>query len=404
MSSDNGQPKKIFISHATADKEYVSLIVSFLQETLWIPASSIFCSSLPGYGVPIAEDFDDCIKRQFRDFELYVLFINSVEFNKSEACVSEIADTLKTNSKYTCLILPGFGYDIIKDALNPQKIAIRFSDSDQEMKRYRLKELAKSIGTWLGTNIADEITLNRAADRLIDNIMMHESTPRGDDYTKLDLLSILVRIKQPFSIDELALSTGYSRSTIRRKLEGYIDESVLSKTRSGRKVNYRVNFEDINEQNLDPEKAYFFGFFENTVRGDAVYGYNGKLLREGKWNGKQNIIDGTPSRESLDLISGIEYDWVIKRESGSMTWNEEEQDYDSDDLEYSKWIPFGDADYQFNWMETQLEAEGLSDYYVADIKVEDGMEQLSHTRTLEKYMAEHYPKKLAQLKEFGPEW
>lgn len=43
---------KVFISHSSKDKEYVSLIVSLLDD-MGLQPNQIFCSSLPGYDIPL---------------------------------------------------------------------------------------------------------------------------------------------------------------------------------------------------------------------------------------------------------------------------------------------------------------------------------------------------------------
>ena len=46
---------KIFISHATKDKDYVSALVNLLED-MGLRERQIFCSSASGYGIPLDED------------------------------------------------------------------------------------------------------------------------------------------------------------------------------------------------------------------------------------------------------------------------------------------------------------------------------------------------------------
>ena len=43
---------KIFISHASKDKNYVSSIVKLL-EFIGLRQEKLFCTSVPGYGIPL---------------------------------------------------------------------------------------------------------------------------------------------------------------------------------------------------------------------------------------------------------------------------------------------------------------------------------------------------------------
>ena len=49
--------RSIFISHAVKDKEISNTFVSFLERALQIPQDEIFCSSIPGDGIPIGKNF-----------------------------------------------------------------------------------------------------------------------------------------------------------------------------------------------------------------------------------------------------------------------------------------------------------------------------------------------------------
>lgn len=53
---------KIFLSHAVADRDFAELAVEFLMDAIGVPSASIFCSSLPGFGVPLTYDFNDDMK------------------------------------------------------------------------------------------------------------------------------------------------------------------------------------------------------------------------------------------------------------------------------------------------------------------------------------------------------
>ena len=55
--------KKIFISHATKDKEIIEELIDLL-ENIGINSAQIFCSSFEGYGIPLGENFLDKIKQE----------------------------------------------------------------------------------------------------------------------------------------------------------------------------------------------------------------------------------------------------------------------------------------------------------------------------------------------------
>ena len=79
--------QKLFISHSSEDREYVKLIVELLEA---IGITEIFCSSVPGYGVPLSEDIYDYLKTEFNRFDLYILFVLSDHYYGSVASLNEM--------------------------------------------------------------------------------------------------------------------------------------------------------------------------------------------------------------------------------------------------------------------------------------------------------------------------
>jgi len=47
----------LFLSHATADNEFVKAIVNLFVTGVGVPYGSVFCSSLPGMNIPPGMDF-----------------------------------------------------------------------------------------------------------------------------------------------------------------------------------------------------------------------------------------------------------------------------------------------------------------------------------------------------------
>ena len=58
---------RIFISHASKDREFVREVVSLL-ETMGLREDDVFCSSFPGYDVPIGNNIFDYLREQFLEY------------------------------------------------------------------------------------------------------------------------------------------------------------------------------------------------------------------------------------------------------------------------------------------------------------------------------------------------
>ena len=117
---------KIFISHASKDKNYVFCIVKLL-EFIGLRQEQLFCSSVPGYGIPLDEDIYDYLRQQFQEYNLHVILVLSDNYYQSVACMNEMGAAWVLRNDYTTILLPGFEFKKIEGAINPRKIAVNYS-------------------------------------------------------------------------------------------------------------------------------------------------------------------------------------------------------------------------------------------------------------------------------------
>ena len=83
------KPHKIFISHSSKDVAYVAQIVNLL-DGMGLNQTQVFCSSLPGYGVPIDTNIFDFLRDQFLKYNLHVIFIHSDNYYMSPISLNEM--------------------------------------------------------------------------------------------------------------------------------------------------------------------------------------------------------------------------------------------------------------------------------------------------------------------------
>jgi len=124
---------KIFISHSSKDEKYVSDLVDLLCD-IGLNSEHIFCSSVPGYGIPLDCDIYDFLKQQFQEHDLHVFFILSDNYYSSPACLNEMGATWILQKIYTSILLPGFEFRKIDGAINPRKIAIKLDGAQDDLK------------------------------------------------------------------------------------------------------------------------------------------------------------------------------------------------------------------------------------------------------------------------------
>ena len=125
QGDENSMKKaKIFISHSSEDVKMVSRFVDLLAD-MGLTNEELFCSSVPDYGIPLNEDIYDYLASLFRNYDIYVIFMLSQNYYNSPACLNEMGAAWVLKSDYTSVLLPGFSYQEIEGAVNPNKIGFK---------------------------------------------------------------------------------------------------------------------------------------------------------------------------------------------------------------------------------------------------------------------------------------
>ena len=125
---------KIFISHAHADEKAANLLVDLLHD-MGIPPNDdtheyIFCSSTPGYDIPLRKRIYEHLKNEFEHHNLYVIFLLSSNYYKRPACLNEMGATWITETNYCSVLLPGFTFSQIEGAADADAISIALADDN----------------------------------------------------------------------------------------------------------------------------------------------------------------------------------------------------------------------------------------------------------------------------------
>jgi hypothetical protein len=171
---------KIFISHASKDKNYVSCIVKLL-EFIGLRQEQLFCSSVPGYGIPLDEDIYDYLRQQFQEYNLHVILVLSDNYYQSVACMNEMGAAWVLRNDYTTILLPGFEFKKIEGAINPRKIALKL-DGDSDDVKEKLGQLKDKLLKEFGLLPLPEVRWEKQRDEFISVIAKGgESNPTISD-------------------------------------------------------------------------------------------------------------------------------------------------------------------------------------------------------------------------------
>ena len=130
---DNQKTPKIFISHAHADETAANLLVDLLHD-MGIPNNNenplIFCSSTPGFDIPLRKRIYEYLKKEFENHNLYVIFLLSSNYYKRPACLNEMGATWITETKYCSVLLPGFTFSQFEGAADADAMSIALADDN----------------------------------------------------------------------------------------------------------------------------------------------------------------------------------------------------------------------------------------------------------------------------------
>lgn len=170
--------KKIFLSHATADKALADKLIELLTTGCDISPNDILCTSEPGMGVPIGnENFIEYLQKQMQDPALVILLLSQNYF-ASQFCLCELGATWglklptfplavppvnKANLKATLLVTQA-GYVTDSECLHDLRDRIR-------------DDLGKSVPTALWDAKAKNFI--KVADALVKSLPTPSQVPKA---------------------------------------------------------------------------------------------------------------------------------------------------------------------------------------------------------------------------------
>lgn len=162
QKNENKQTTKVFISHATKDKNIVEELIDIL-ELIGVESNQIFCSSFEGYGIALGENFLDRIKNEISE-EALVIFVLSENFYSSKVALCEMGATWVLAREHIPVLIPPFDFKDVEGVL-PLTQGLKIND---EMKINSLKE---KLETLFSINLSmNQSTWERKRDRIIARI------------------------------------------------------------------------------------------------------------------------------------------------------------------------------------------------------------------------------------------
>ena len=156
---------RIFISHSTKDSIHTDLIVRLLKG-MGMQDKHIFCSSVPGYDIPIGKGIFDFLKEQFLSYNLHVLFVHSVQYYASPVSLNEMGAAWVLKNSHTSVLLPGFPFSSMSGVVGNSEIAIKLDANEIEVKD-KLNQLKDTLAAEFDFKATNGIIWERSRDQFI---------------------------------------------------------------------------------------------------------------------------------------------------------------------------------------------------------------------------------------------
>ncbi|MFE4714772.1 RNA-binding domain-containing protein [Paenibacillus sp. NPDC056722] len=156
--------EKVFISHASQDKQYGEALVKFLRG-IGLKRDQIIFTSDDDYGIPIGMNIFDYLKSQI-DEGAYMIYLLSNNYYDSVACLNEMGAAWVVQNEYAVVGVPDFEFSNPKfssGAIDPRAIGFKLDN------KKRLVEFKNQLVTRFELTI-DEADWNRLLDEHIESL------------------------------------------------------------------------------------------------------------------------------------------------------------------------------------------------------------------------------------------
>lgn len=268
--------EKVFISHSSKDKPYVKLLVDLL-EGIGLSENEMVCSSVSGYGIPLGNDIYEWLSEQFGNCKLHIIFVLSTNYYESVACLNEMGAAWVLKQKYDILLLPGFDFQKIEGAINPQQIGIKL-DSDTDELKQRLNELKDSLIKEFNDKHISDLKWERKRDEFINNVAMLKETkqnqeseintyeiPQPENRISKDALILLI-----YAASDNSGQIIMSRTLSGLSVYGGGYNFIRGERNAREEARWSAAVEELEDNNLIADRGYKHEIFEVTNDGYEI--------------------------------------------------------------------------------------------------------------------------------------
>lgn len=120
---------KIFISHKTEDKPFVNELVRMLEFIIGTDQEKLFCSSIAGYDIKPGREILAELKRQFNDYEIFLIIVHSPRYYESPICLNEMGAAWVLGTKFCSFLTDDCKFSMLKGAIDGKYLSIKVNDN-----------------------------------------------------------------------------------------------------------------------------------------------------------------------------------------------------------------------------------------------------------------------------------
>lgn len=315
---------KIFISHASVNKEYGDALVDLLRGVGVNEDEIIFTSNI-AYGIPIGKNIFNWLKSQISE-KPFVVYLLSKEYYSSIACLNEMGAAWIVENEHAILFTPDFDLnskEFQNGAIDPREIGFYIDNEErvfsflQHLEKHfnisknnvilhqKVKQYVNDINTIKNKKKA-VVTEKQAASPIIQT---SKDDIKKETSNKVQLSSKTAEIK--FEASNEGIYSKFIREIQEGKLKdeelillNYIIETSRIKLGTGWQEPGEV--QNINDwEEINDIKNTLSVNYGNAIRKFELRGYTEVSARTSSGNPKEITLKSELSKHILDLPSEI---------------------------------------------------------------------------------------------------
>ena len=242
--------KKIFISHNTEDANYAQAIISMLV-VLGVKHEDIFCSSIPGYGIPFGKNITDVLHNQFDGYCLFVIFIHSPRYYKSAVSLNEMGATWILRSEHRSFLTSDCSFSMLTGVINSNEIAFK---AGQENTEHLLYDFREDIQKFFSLNKIQDAIWESTKKEFVEKVKSFQYDQQNKKDSPLQntrpnftfnddeslIIGYLKQVGKEVKMSDISSNIGLTMALTLKLIRQLINKGIIEPTGSSKYAKYKL--------------------------------------------------------------------------------------------------------------------------------------------------------------------